>query len=416
MARVLHIDHIQADRLLVRKLLSQAGHEVVDATTGLDGIRLAGSVQPNLILVELDIPDLDGYEVTLRLRGMPSLRGVPIVSMMAGGDKQASLAVGADGFIAKPFDPASFATLVDRFLGGHRERADRTGPVRLRERTQKIVEHLEEKVKELSVANKRLEDMARLRREFLRNVSHELATPMTPVVGYLRLLLDGELGPLTPMQKKTLESINASTVRLRSVVTTLLDVSSLESGQMHFFAREYDFADMVKKAVRDARPMFDDAGVALIEEGYARELRGVGDAEKLRRAITHVLDNAAKFTPRGGTVGVGLRIGAGTPATYGVVVADDGPGVAPDQQKRILEPFYQVDGSVTRAHGGAGLGLAFAKNVAQALGGGLEVRSPPDEPVGGRQFMGTLVALWVLSEPPRRSSAPPGAMPDKPMR
>lgn len=410
MARVLHIDHHSADRLLVRQVLTGAGHEVIEAATGLEGIRLAGSLVPALVLVELDIPDLDGYEVTLRLRGMAALRGVPIVAMMAGGDKQASLAVGADGFIAKPLDPASFPVLVERYLKGHRERADRTGPVRLRERTQKIVEHLEEKVRELSEANRRLEDMARLRREFLRNVSHELATPMTPVVGYLRLLLDGELGPLTPSQKKTLESVNASTARLRSVITTLVDVSALETGQLHFFAREYDFADMVKKAVRDMRPAFEEAGVSLLEEGYPRELRAVGDAEKLRRALTHVLDNAAKFTPRGGAVAVGLRIGAGSPATYGVVVADDGPGVAPDQQKRILEPFYQVDGSVTRRHGGAGLGLAFARNVAHALGGGLEVRSPPDEAVAGRSLKGTLVALWVLSEPPRRSSAPPGAL------
>ncbi|MCA9601741.1 MAG: hybrid sensor histidine kinase/response regulator [Myxococcales bacterium] len=407
MARVLHIEDDPNNRLLVRKLLTPAGHEVIDAETGLEGIRLADSVRPELILVDINIPDLDGYEVTLRLRGMASVRGVPIVAITAEGDKQTSLAVGADGFIEKPIDAKRFPLLVERFLKGHRERADRTGPVRLREQSQKIVEHLEVKVRELSKANERLEEMARLRREFLRNVSHELATPMTPVVGYLKLLLDGELGALTPIQKKTLESISASTVRLRSVINTLLDVSSLESGQMHFFAREYDFVEMVKKALRDTRPTFDDAGVAVVEESWPPPLAAVGDSEKIRRAFVHVLDNAAKFTPRGATVGVGIRWTDREPVSYGIVVADDGPGVAPDQLRRIMEPFYQVDGSVTRAHGGVGLGLAFARSVAEAMGGGLEVQSPPVQSVAGRTFSGTAITLWVQAQPRRRTSAPP---------
>src|SRR5688572_28700064 len=124
-----------------------------------------------------------------------------------------------------------FPKTIDHFLRGHRERGGETGEILLRERSQKIVARLERKVVELSEANRRLEEMARLRREFLQNVSHELATPMTPVVGYLRLLLNEELGPITPLQRKCLTSIDDSTRRLRGVVETLLDVSSLETGK-----------------------------------------------------------------------------------------------------------------------------------------------------------------------------------------
>jgi signal transduction histidine kinase len=401
-ARVLHIEDDPRNRLLVRKLLKAAGHEVIDAESGLEGIRLASAERPDLVLVDINVPDLDGYEVTLRLRGIPALDGVPIVAITAEGDRETSLAVGADGFIAKPIDSARFARIIERFLRGHRERADQTGEVRLRERSQKIVERLEHKVIALSEANQRLEEMARLRREFLQNVSHELATPLTPVVGYLRLLMNEELGPLSPLQRKCMASIESSTQRLRSVVDTLLDVSSLESGRMHYYERDYDFLEVAARALSEVRPRFEDASIALLEEPSRPGLPARGDPDKLRRAMVHVLDNAAKFTPGGGQVAVAVRQEAsqgGGSATYGFLVADSGPGVSEHEVERILEPFYQVDGSVTRSHGGVGLGLAFARRVSEAFGGGLFIDSPPREEVAGQRLAGTLVRLTVRARP-----------------
>jgi signal transduction histidine kinase len=381
--------------------LSAAGHEVVDAATGLEGVRLAGTVEPELVLVDINVPDLDGYEVILRLRGMSALEGIPVVVITAEGDRQASLAVGADGFIGKPIEAGRFAKTVERFLRGHRERSDDTREVHLRQRSQKIVERLEKKVVELSEANVRLEEMARLRREFLRNVSHELATPMTPVVGYLRLLLGEELGPITPLQRKCLDSVQASTHRLRMLVDTLLDVSSLESGGMHFYEREYDFVEVATKAIAEAKRVFDDRGVSIQEEPAPAGLVALGDPDKLRRAMVHVLDNAAKFSSRGGAVAVAIRRGeTGGAGWYAFVVADDGPGVPTGQRERILEPFYQVDGSVTRSHGGVGLGLAFARHVCEALGGGVDIESPPTHEVSGRLLAGSLVQLRVAQRPP----------------
>jgi cysteine sulfinate desulfinase/cysteine desulfurase-like protein/signal transduction histidine kinase len=265
MARILHIEDDPNNRRLVQKLLGAAGHEVIEAERGVEGIRLARDTLPDLVLVDINIPELDGYEVTLRLRGMPALREVPIVAITAEGDRDSTLAVGCDGFIAKPIDAAHFAETIAQFLGGHREWADDGSDRLLRERTQKIVERLEKKIVELSETNQRLEDIARLRREFLQNVSHELATPMTPVVGYLRLLLNEELGPLTDLQRKCLGSIETSTQRLRSVVDTLLDVSSLETGRMHYYTRPYDFREVATKAIDQIRPKLDERDVTLVE-------------------------------------------------------------------------------------------------------------------------------------------------------
>src|SRR5260221_8717713 len=121
MARILHIEDDPGNRLLVRKLLQAAGHTVTDAADGLEGVQLACAERPDLVLVDLNLPGLDGYEVTLRLRGEPSLNGVPIVAITAEGDRDTSLAVGCDGFLQKPIDAREFAETVEGYLSARRE-------------------------------------------------------------------------------------------------------------------------------------------------------------------------------------------------------------------------------------------------------------------------------------------------------
>ncbi len=406
---ILHIEDDEDNRLLVRKLLSTHGHVVVDAESGLEGVKLAKELNPDLVLVDIQIPDLDGYEVILRLRSLEALTETPIVGITAEGNRHAVLAVGAQGLIEKPIVATQFSETVLRFLEGYQDPPSSSGQEHLQRVAHRMVERLERTIGELSEANDRLEAMARLRREFLRNVSHELATPMTPVVGYLKLLIDEELGPLTPLQRKCIESIRNSTRRLRSVTDTLLDVSSLETDRMHFYARDYDFGNIAERALEEARPRFEESGVSLdLGDGYGEErgpMPGKGDPEKLRRAMVHLLDNAAKFTPREGRVQVLLQSqGSNTNTMYSLTVTDSGPGISPDQFDQIFEPFYQADGSVTRAHGGVGLGLAFARRVSQAMGGNVTLESPPqpqaslrDDANGPRS--GTRVLLSVAARP-----------------
>jgi signal transduction histidine kinase len=390
MSRVLHIEDDPRNRLLVRKLLTADGHEVIDAADGLEGVRLALTQRPDLVLVDLNIPGLDGYEVTLRLRSEASLKGVPIVAITAEGDRETSFAVGCDGFVQKPIDARNFARQMRQYLGGHREpmlsSADATGE-RLRMQSQRIVAHLEEKVAELSAANERLRDMDRLRTEFYRNISHELATPLTPIVGYLRMMVDEELGEVSKPQMKALRAMDDCIRRLRGVLDNLIDVTGLEMGKMRFFHREYDFLDTVRRAVASQADKFAERRITLLEETPRGPLLGYGDSERLGRAIVQVLDNAAKFTPEGGVVGVRVRA---LETAYELLVADNGPGVAPERAERVFEPFYQVDGSPTRAHGGVGVGLAIVRKVARGLGGDARV-------TGGATVEGTYLAGAAFS-------------------
>lgn len=404
MPRILHIEDDPANRLLVRKLLRNAGHEVVDACDGLEGVRLACAERPDLVLVDLNLPGLDGFEVTLRLRGEASLEGVPIVAITAEGDRETSLAVGCDGFLQKPIDARSFHVVIDRYLKGARESAP-GGPnsARLRQQSQRIVGHLEEKIAALVKANVQLRELDAARVEFYRNISHELATPMTPIVGYVKLLKDEELGPLNKPQQKALRAMEECVRRLRALLDNLLDVTGLETGRMRFVHVDYDFLDTIRRGVAQAADRFAERRVQLVEDLPRGPLPAWGDGGRLLRAVVLLLDNAAKFTPAGGSVGV--RVSRLPSGHYELCLADTGPGIRPDRVERIFEPFYQVDGSVTRQHGGVGIGLAIARRTARGLGGDVRVVSPCTEVIEGVALGGSAFYLTVAMRAP--AEAPP---------
>lgn len=399
MARILHIEDDAANRLLVRKLLTSSGHDVIDAVDGLEGVRLACSNTPDLVLVDLNIPGLNGFEVTLRLRAEASLRGVPIVAITAEGDRDTSLAVGCTGFIQKPIEARSFATLISRYLRGAREMpssADLEERM-LREQSQRIVGHLEEKISELMAANARLRELGAARTEFYRNISHELATPLTPVVGYMKLLIDEELGPLTKGQNKALVAMDGCVKRLRAILDNLLDVTGLETGRMRFAHRDYDFLDTTRRAIAAVADRVDERKQILVEELLRGPLPAFGDPDRLQRAMMHLLENATKFTPAGGSIGVRV---SRTSSGYELCVADTGPGIPANKLERIFDPFYQVDGSVTREHGGVGVGLAIARSTSRGLGGEIRVRSPAGEVIEGVTLRGSAFFLSVAQRAP----------------
>ena len=406
MPRVLHIEDDPRNRLLVRKLLTAEGLEVIDAPDGLTGVRLALSHRPDLVLVDLNIPGLDGYEVTLRLRSEPTLAAVPIVAITAEGDRDTSAAVGCDGFVQKPIDARVFASQIRSFLRGHRPSfatsPDATGE-RLRLQSGRIVAHLEEKVAELSATNERLREVERLRAEFYRNISHELATPLTPIVGYLRMLLDEELGPVGKPQLKALRAMDDCVRRLRGTLDNLIDVTGLETGRMKFFHRDYDFLDTVRRAIANTSDKLAERRIGLVEQLPRGPAPAFGDSDRLGRAIGQLLDNAAKFTPEGGLVGVAVWASDGG---YAVTVADSGPGIPPDREASIFEPFVQLDGSPTRAHGGVGVGLAIARRVARGLGGDVQLQAG-GAVIGGHELRGAALTLSVAFRAAPPSMRPP---------
>ena len=215
-------------------------------------------------------------------------------------------------------------------------------------------------------------EVEHLKSEFVSVVSHELRTPMTSIKTSLALLLAGAAGTLDPAAREMLEIALRNADRLIRLVNDLLDLSRIEARRMEFQLEPVALAEAIKSSLEALAAFAADAGVTVETEPPAEALRVLGVRGRVEQVVVNLVSNAIKFSPTGGRVRVRWR-GDGDGAV--VEVADEGPGIPPDKLQVTFEPFRQLDSSTTRAHGGAGLGLAISHGIVQALGGKLWAES-----------------------------------------
>lgn len=229
----------------------------------------------------------------------------------------------------------------------------------------------------------RLEELDRLKSNFLATMSHELRTPLTSVIGYAEMMAEGLAGQVTAEQKEYLATILSKADQLLGLITAVLDVASLESGPLLLDRIPLSLADVVASEVAQYVPQADKRGIAI---GFqtAGDSTVVGDRKKIRQVVSSLLSNAVKFTPDRGQVRVVLKHGPLAPPSsqqraVHLVVSDSGIGISNDQVAKIFEPFFQVDSTSTRAFGGTGLGLTLAKAYVEAHGGRIWVDTAPGQ-------------------------------------
>ena len=403
--RILHIEDNPESRKLVRRVLEAKGFEVIEVADGVTGIDLALQKHPDLILCDIALPGIDGYETATRLRSYKSLETVPIVILTACGDRGLSLSVGADGYIEKPFDVAKFPEQLRAYIQGKREKVK--GPEErrhLREYSQSLTERLETTVREVEGANLRLLAAARSKGEFMQNLSHELATPLTPVSGYLKMLRSGKLGPVTEQQGRALESMAISVERLSRTIDNLVDFASMEVGVAVVNRTEFDAAELIKNVFDEARAKSKARRVHLDQQGTTKR-KAFGDARKLRQALANLIDNAIKFSPHGSEVLVRVFE---EPARLWFEVYDQGEGVRPEEGEKVFEPFFHADRGGEERAPGAGLGLPVARQIVEAHGGKVMLESPPkSQPEGTHHFSGTRVSFWLPVRAPEPAEPAP---------
>jgi signal transduction histidine kinase len=372
---ILYIEDNPDNQRLVRRIMEARGYDVLLARDGPDGLAMARETRPCLILVDINIPGLDGYETTTRLRGMQHLHGTPIVAVTAHahvGARERSLVAGCDGYITKPIDPRLLPEQLGEFISGKREALPQgvEAPL-LREYNHKLVERLERQVRDLTAANAELQELSQLKSQFLATLSHELRTPLTSILGYLDLFERGTLGPMNEVQTHALDVITRNAHTLTRQVNNLLYLQEVRSSQIKRVP--ISIHDMVLRLTIELLPRAEEGGLTL-ESSLAPMHSFHGDAMALEQAFRNMIDNAIKFTPRGGRV----RVALGGDATRVILRCEDtGVGIPPEAQEKIFVPFYQVDSSLARPYPGAGLGLAIVKHVVEAHGGQVTVRSAP---------------------------------------
>jgi signal transduction histidine kinase len=217
-------------------------------------------------------------------------------------------------------------------------------------------------------ATREAESASRAKDEFLATVSHELRTPLNAVLGWVHLLRTGKLDPATAA--RGLESIERN-ARLQSELTgNLLDISRALTGTLHIEAGAVALDEIVRQVAVCARPAADARGVHIATEIPDGAVAVLGDWSRLRQVLWHLLANALKFTPRGGTIDIVLR----SEGHEGVLqVLDSGPGIDPEFLPRVFHRFTQQDASTTRSAGGLGVGLALVRDLVELHGGTISV-------------------------------------------
>ncbi len=236
---------------------------------------------------------------------------------------------------------------------------------------ERLRRRLGDEVELYQAALDRTQQAERAKSEFLATVSHELRTPLNAICGYTQLLLEGTAGPLTEAQREDVQLISAGGNKLLELITDILDMSMIESGELRLVFAPFDLSATINEVVRSHRPLVRDRPVEL--RSQIDELPSlVGDRKRVSQVLTNLVSNAIKFTERG-HVTVRARL---LPAGSGVLVevSDSGIGIAPEDLSDIFEEYRQV-GNNKRRIKGTGLGLAIARSIASVHGGAMHVSS-----------------------------------------
>jgi signal transduction histidine kinase len=360
-ASILVVDDDPIVRSLMQATLRTDGFTVFEAADGVEGCRLYEEHLPDLMLVDLVMPHMDGYELCRVLRARPESAYVPIV-VATSLDDVPSIAraydAGATDFIPKP---------VNWLVLNHR--------VRYILRASRAFEELRRNQERLIAAKEAAEAANRAKSEFLANMSHELRTPLNAIIGFSGMMSDRMFGPLDDKYAEYAGIIGDSGRHLLAIISDILDLSKADADRMMLAEERVEIEDVVELGSKIVEDMARRAQIKFVSEIEEKLPPLIGDPAKLTQILVNLLSNAVKFTPPGGQV----RLRVGQRAHRGITfqVEDTGVGMSPDQIPIALAPFGQISNSLTRRHDGVGLGLPLTKRLVELHGGTMELDSEP---------------------------------------
>ena len=230
---------------------------------------------------------------------------------------------------------------------------------------------------EVQRAYTELQVLDKMKSDFLNTVSHELRTPLAPILGYSEILLTGSMGQLPAGCRRGVEAIAESGKRLHAIVESLLIFVRLDQGEVALSREPVELALALHKVVESFHAKADERKLQVAIEVAEALPRVLADPQELQTALSHLVDNAAKFTPAGGRVTVAAKPTVESDGRLAVEIAvrDTGIGIPPHLHAKVFERFYQVDGSLTRKFGGVGIGLAVVKQIIEAHGSHIVLES-----------------------------------------
>jgi signal transduction histidine kinase len=340
-------------------------YRVLAATSGEAGLSVAGRTTVDIVLLDIMMPGMDGYEILRRLRANPRTRDIPVLFVTAldcDEDEELGLRLGAADYITKPLKPAVVLARIDTQLALSEARR------RLEEQNERLEETVAKRTADLEKAKSEAEAANRAKSAFLAAISHELRTPLNGVLGFAELL---ELAnDLSDEHKRYVSHIRKSGKHLLTMVQDIIDLADLGIGAIDINSEPCQTESCFDEVIAHFREVANQRGLRF-SVSNAIPLAIEVDVRRVRRILSHILDNAFKFTEQGE---VQLDISLEN-RTLRIVVKDDGPGIPPERLERIFFPFQHDPATVYTRKGGSGIGLSLCKTLVDFLGGAIDISS-----------------------------------------
>lgn len=371
---ILVVDDHEINRYTTRRFLENAGFDTVEASCGQEALEKAREV-PALILLDVNLPDIDGFQVCKTLRSDPTTTDIPIVhtsaTFVSDDDRITGLETGADGYLTRPIEPRVLIATIRSCLRARKAEAG----LRQRER------ELQSMTDELKEANGKMN-------EFIATLAHELRNPLAPIRTGLEVirLTDGCPDPVPA----TCEMMQRQTQQMIRLIDDLLDMSRITQGKLQLKQVVVSLRDVLESAVDAIQPSIDEAGHKLDWQVEEPPIKVTGDPNRLTQVFANILSNASKYTNGQGKISL-VAYREGTEAV--ISIKDNGLGIPLEMQTKIFEMFAQIDRPIELGYTGLGIGLTLVKRIVELHSGNVIVKSDGDGK--GSEF---IVRLPLVSE------------------
>jgi signal transduction histidine kinase len=422
--RILVVDDIESNLVALEALLGSPSVTITRARSGREAIGALAQGEFALIVLDVRMPDMDGFATAAAIRQSDITRGVPIIFVTAHGKTQEELvkayALGASDFMDKPIDPEALRAKVrvitdlSRMVQQTRREAEARHDQRLREERQRWendalqarVEEQERATAAEHAARVEAEQANRLKDEFLATLSHELRSPLNAILGWVSILK--ARGAVEPTFSKAVDVIERNARAQSKLIDDMLDTSRIVAGKLRLEMAAVDIVHVVDRAMEAIRPAAERKRMSVTVEVDPLLPEAAGDPDRLQQVLANVLSNAVKFTPESGDVRVAARRDA---SQVCITVKDSGVGIAAEFLPHVFDRFRQAEGGPTRSYGGLGIGLALARNLVELHGGTIEAHSDglgkgarfvirlPSRPVKVAEGVGNALAEVSVASP-----------------
>lgn len=350
--RILIVDDDRLNIRILGGILKPENYELAEAHSGESALEAYEQFRPDLVLLDVVMPGINGFETCRILRKRLGDACAPIIFITAKNEAEdvvEGLTAGGVDYLPKPFRAKEVVARIRTHLYN-----------RL------LVEKQQSLVEQLSRANA-------AKNKFLGMAAHDLRNPLASVRGLAEFLRDGTVGQLTPDQLDLVNTIHDASQSMLVLVNELLDVATIEAGELRIVTASHSLTELVEKSVAMANIEAARKGTRVVLD-HAAPVQAMIDTAKIRQVIDNLVGNAVKFSPPGSLVSVQLD---STPQGCSIAVCDQGPGVPESERDKLFKDFSKLSARPTAGEKSTGLGLAICRKIVEAHRGTIAVRNLP---------------------------------------